>query len=70
MLPEWLGPVLEQTPWGIVIIILAWMNKSYQETRDKLFSDALHQTVDALRENSAVLGEVRSAVSRLNGRGT
>jgi hypothetical protein len=74
-MPEWAVPILEQAPWGAVIVILASMNIRYQTTRDKLFADAMRDVAcgldkveGAIATNTGVLGEVKGVISRINGR--
>jgi hypothetical protein len=73
-MPEWAIPILEQVPWGAIIIIVLWLGRGYQEKRDEVFATALRDTSlaigaveAAILANTAVLGEVKGAVSRLNG---
>ena len=66
-MPDWAIPILEQVPWGAVIIILLWLVKGYQETRDKLFAQSLSGVSAALGANTVMLGEIRGVWSRING---
>jgi hypothetical protein len=66
-MPEWMIPALQQTPWGVVIIVLFWLARGYQESRDKLFAASLKDVSGALAANTIVLGEMRGVLSRING---